>query len=304
MRILIVHNHYQQKGGEDIVVEQEMQMLIDFGHEVAIYRRSNEEIEKYGLLGKASMLWRSTWSTESNKQFEKKVEVFQPDIVHIHNTHYMISPSVYYMCKKHNIPVVQTLHNYRLLCPNGLFYRDEKVCEDCMGKFVPYPGIVHKCFRDSVLHTTVVASTISIHRILKSWQDEVTRFVVLTDFARDKFIEGGLPPEKLVVKPNFLAKDPGVVVDKGNPYFVFVGRLSSEKGVTKLLEAAQRTPDIPIKIIGYGPLEDDVKATIEQDNLDHIEFLGKRSHQETISIVQRSSSVILTMVRGVSDDNC
>ena len=210
--------------------------------------------------GNCRFQWASgRFGASGHEKIRETIREIKPDIVDIHNFFPLISPAVYYAARDEGVPAVQTLHNYRLLCPNSAFMRSGRVCEDCLGKFFPYPGVVHACYKHSHLMTAAVASMIAVHRALNTWNNVVSAYVVLTEFARQKFIEGGLPPEKLYLKPNFLV-DPGAGDGKGG-YFLFVGRLSEEKGVDILLKAWRKLPqNIRLKIVGTGPLEMDVAA--------------------------------------------
>lgn len=271
MRILSIHNKYQIRGGEDESRESEERLLRDHGHEVDVYEESNHRIQQ---LNPAQVALKTVWSAQAYRDVERQLALKPYDLVHIQNFFPLISPAAHYAAKAAKVPVVQTLRNYRLLCPNGLFFRDGKVCEDCLGKPVPYPGIVHNCYRDNKLATTAVAAMITTHRAIRTWSKAVNLFITLTEFARQKFIEGGFSPEKIIVKPNFVSPDPGTGTGKGN-YVLFVGRLSVEKGLDTLIEAWERidTP-IPLKIVGDGPLAERVeKASLRHP---HIELLGRR----------------------------
>jgi len=178
--------------------------------------------------------------------------------------------------------VIQTLHNYRLLCPNAILYRDGGVCEDCLGR-LPWPGVMRGCYRGSRAQTVVVAAMLAVHRWLKTWLEKVDIYIALTEFARRKFIEGALPAEKVVVKPNFVHPDPGVRDGSGN-YAIFVGRLSREKGVLTLLAAWELLKDIPLKIAGDGPLVEDVRRRSQM--LGGVEVLGRRDHKDVIGLLK------------------
>jgi glycosyltransferase involved in cell wall biosynthesis len=196
------------------------------------------------------------------------------DVVHVQNFFPLISPSVYYAAKEAKVPIVQTLRNYRLLCPNALFFRSGNVCEDCLGKPFPYPGIQHRCYRESRAASAATAMMISTHRALNTWNNVVDVYIALTNFAREKFIQGGLPEGKVVVKPNFVYPDPGMG-DGSGEHALYVGRLSVEKGLDILIEAWMklRSP-IPLKIVGDGPLAPLVEEVSAQRP--EIEWLGRQ----------------------------
>jgi glycosyltransferase involved in cell wall biosynthesis len=287
-RILTVHNSYQQDGGEDVVFTAEAALLRQHGHEVVEYREDNRRIEEMSRLTVAA---RTIWSRSARERLLQVVRDVHPDVVHFHNTFLLVSPAAYYACREAGVPVVQTLHNYRLLCPAACFYRDGQVCEACLGRTPPWPGVVHACYRASRSQTAVVAAMLTVHRALKTWREQVDLYIALTAFARRKFIEGGLPREKLVIKPNFVYPDPGVKEGSGG-YALFVGRLSPDKGLRILLRAWRRIQGIPLKIVGDGLLMDEVRAFVQEQQLGNIEVLGRRPRQEVLALMQGASFLV------------
>ncbi len=257
MKVLVVHNFYQQPGGEDRCLEAEVAMLRANGHEVVQYTADNDAIDGMSRLAAAA---RTVWSRPAARDVRALIRAHRPAVAHFHNTFPLVSPAAYYACHAEGVPVVQTLHNFRLLCPNALFFRDGRVCEDCLGRAVPWPGVVHGCYRGSRAATAAVAAMLAAHRALGTWRDKVDVYVALTEASRQKFIAGGLPADKLAVKPNFLDSDPGPGTGAGG-YAVFVGRLSAEKGVGTLLTAWHALAgEVPLKVVGDGPLADRVAA--------------------------------------------
>ena len=250
--ICIVHNEYQHPGGEDEVVRAESALLRARGHGVHVHRVHNDRVNQMSRLA----LLRSTiWNTGSARTVGDILASTHSEIAHFHNTVPLISPSAYYAARRRGAAVVQTLHNYRLMCPGATLFRDGLVCEECVGKAMPWPGVVHACYRDSRAATGVVAAMLTFHRAIGTWSQMVDVYVALTEFARRKFIEGGLPEEKIVVKPNFV-EDPG---EGGHQTrnVLFVGRPAPEKGVETLLAAWRRfacgRPDVRLQIVGGGP---------------------------------------------------
>jgi glycosyltransferase involved in cell wall biosynthesis len=280
MRILIVHNYTQQRGGADEAAEQEAELLRKYGHEVRIYSRHNDEIIKFSTVKKVFFFFEPTWSRRTYREIELVLAEFNPDLVHFHSFFPLISPSAYYAIAEKNIPVVQTLHEYRLVCPTGWLFRDNKVCNDCMQHSL-WKGIFYGCYHDSHIQTASVALMLSVHRFLKTWQNKVHTFITLTEFARTKFIEGGIPESKIVVRSNFLATDPTTCHGE-RKYALYVGRLSSEKGVVTLLQAWKSLTNIPLKIVGDGPLKSWIKTYIDKWSLSHIDLVGFVSLQEVI----------------------
>ena len=256
MNIVVAHNFYQQPGGEDQVYRAEVQLLREFGHAVTPFEVHNDAVAG---MGKLSLAKATVWNSSVAQQLADVVREQRADVVHFHNTFPLISPASYYAVRRAGAAVVQTLHNFRLLCPAALFYRDGKPCEDCLGKPIAWPGAVHGCYRGSRATTAVTAGMVAVHRGIGTWHRAVDAYVCLTGFARDKFAAGGLPVEKLHTKPNFVHPDPGERTAPRSRSAVFVGRLSEEKGVLPLL-AAWAHLDVPLTIIGAGPLQPQVDA--------------------------------------------
>jgi glycosyltransferase involved in cell wall biosynthesis len=285
VRILLAHNSYQIPGGEEVVFEQEKRLLEQAGNEVITYCRSNREIERLTALERLTLVKRTIWAADTEREFVQLLARENPDIVHIHNTFFMVSPSIYSACQAQGIPVVQTLHNFRLLCPSATFFRDGKVCEECVGRGL-WRGVYHGCYRDSRPATASVALMLAFHRLWGTWDKLVTNYIALTEFGRDKFAAGGLPPEKIVVKPNFVDPDPGERAQSGE-YALFVGRLSTEKGLSTLLQAWGRLPrHYALHIVGDGPERKDLEAQARQLGLSAVQFRGRLSHEEAITAMK------------------
>ena len=214
---------------------------------------------------------------------------FRPDVVHVHNFFPLFSPAVYYACRTAGVPVVQTLHNYRLLCANSLLFRDGHVCEECVGRSFAWPAIAHACYRGSRAGTASIAIMQASHRIARTWQERVDLYIALTEFSRAKLVEGGLPAEKIVVKPNFASRDIATGNGRGG-YALFVGRLSPEKGLDVLLEAWKRMRmSIPLRIVGDGPLAGRVREAAGES----VSYLGPREKSEVLGLMQSASLLIL-----------
>lgn len=287
MKVLLVHNKYQQPGGEDEVFADEANLLKSYGHQVLRYSVHNDRVVDMNPLALAGA---TLYNPSSHRELRSLVRQERPQIVHFHNTFPLVSPAGYYAVKAEGVPVVQTLHNYRLLCPNALFFRDGHVCEDCQGKFVPWPGVLHACYRGNRMASGAVAAMLTTHRMLRTWTQKVDIYVSLTEFAREKFVEGGVPAEKIMVKPNFVYPDPGSG-EGGGGYALFVGRLSPEKGIGTLLAAWQRLGEgIPLKIVGDGPLADLVARTAER--LPQVEWMGRRPLEEVYELMGKASIVV------------
>ena len=250
LRILLVHNYYQQPGGEDQVFTAEADMLESRGHRVIRYVERNSRIANRNAVSAAVD---AVWSSKSMRSFSDLLHRHKPDLVHFHNTFPLISPAAYYAVQRNDVPVVQTLHNFRLLCPGATLFREGRPCEECIEKKSLRPAIVHACYRASRPATAAVATMLTVHRAIGTWRRKVDLYIALSEFARRKFIEGGLPASRVVVKPNFVSPDPGVG-DGSRQYALFVGRLSVEKGIAVLASAWRELSQIPLIVAGDGPL--------------------------------------------------
>lgn len=291
IKVVHAHNFYLQSGGEDTAFAAEVALLREHGHEVVEYIESNERIASRSQISVAAQ---TVWSWETKKKFAAFLRREEPDIVHFHNTFPLISPSAYYACAEAGIPVVQALDNPRLICPSANLYRDGRACQDCVGKLVPWPGVVHSCYHDSAVHTAVVASMLSVHRFSGTWNSKVDVYLVATDLYREKFIEGGLPAEKLIVKPHFISPDPGVRPSTSEAHgALFIGRLDPEKGIRTMLAAWRTLPDVPLRIRGGGQLENEVRQSIRQHKLtESVRILGRLSREDLSSAIKSSSFLV------------
>lgn len=300
MKIILVHCQYQQPGGEDIVFEHERQMLEDAGHEVVIFRRSNFEVNSYSGVKRLILIQKATWNDQARREFAELLRIEKPDIVHVHNTWVMISPSIYSACREAGVPVVLTLHNYRLLCPVGTFFRNGRICEECLDHTL-WRGIQHGCYRNSRASTAAVALMLTAHRWRNTWTQDVTSYIVLTEFARSKFLLGGMPEHKMFVKPNFVHPDPllganGSFSSSGNGnYVLFAGRLSPEKRVSTMLNAWGRLRSrIPLVIVGGGPQRDELEQEAIRENLSSITFRGTLPHDQTLETIRGARFLVFS----------
>jgi glycosyltransferase involved in cell wall biosynthesis len=247
-RILMIHCRYQQYGGEDTVFDAELELLRSNGHEVETHIRDNKDIAGQARLGTAAD---ALWSRGTVADVREIAARFRPDLIHVHNTFSLVSPSIYWIASRLRLPVVQTLHNYRLLCLQAMLIRDGKLCEDCVGK-LPWRGVVRKCCRNSTAQSAVLAGMLGVHRAIGTYRNKITRYIALDESCRVKFIEGGLPAERIRIKPNFVS-DPDVRFAGKRRGGLFVGRLSPEKGISTLVEAISLGRIEPVGVIGGGP---------------------------------------------------
>lgn len=288
MRLITVHNFYQQFGGECQIFDTESKLLEERGHYVKQYTLHNDDIKGINSFVLAK---KTLWNSQTYKEIKALVQSEKPDIVHFHNTFPLVSPAAYYAVKSEGVPVIQTLNNYRLLCPNALFLRNGSICEDCLGKPIPLPGVIHNCYKGSKTASATVAAMLTLHRLMQTWTDVVDVYVAnLTEFAREKLIQGGLPANKIVVKPNFVHPDPGIGRGQGQ-YALFVGRLAPEKGIITMLRAWKELGEkIPLKIVGDGPLAPQVAEAVEQRT--GIEWLGRKGSQEVYALMSDAAFLV------------
>src|SRR5580698_7695689 len=193
MKILMLHNRYLIPGGEDQVTMAETALLRDYGHEVELLEEDNRRVEQ---IGSARMALRAVWSRESYHRINQKLQSGNFDVLHVQNFFPLWSPSVYYAASRNRVPVVQTLHNYRLMCVNSLFFRDQHVCEECMGRLLPWHGVLHACYRDSRAASAAVAGMVGAHKLAGTWRNRVKMYIAVSEFTREKYVAGGFPQEK------------------------------------------------------------------------------------------------------------
>jgi glycosyltransferase involved in cell wall biosynthesis len=292
MKVLLVHNRYRQSSGEDEVFSRESELLRSRGHEVLEYTRHNNEIVEDRILSKAKMAMRTLWAWDSVERLRSLLRCEKPDVAHFHNTFPLISPAAYYACQQEGIPVVQSLHNVRLMCPAATLYREGRTCEDCLGKLAPWPGVVHACYHNSRLQTAVAAAMLAGHRVLGTWQEQVDAYIAFSEFSRKKFIDAGLPHRKIFVKPHFLSTDPGMKQKTGD-YALFVGRLVPGKGVRTLLKAFTIIQNmIPLHIVGDGPLRAELEEQKHRSCLSNVCFHGWLPGEEALQIISSARFLI------------
>lgn len=285
MKILVAHNAYQQRGGEDAVVDAEVSLLREHGHRVEVYQQHNDALKH---MPRAMAAVSTIWSQRSSSDVDALCNRFDPDVIHVHNTFPLISPSLYWAATRRRVPVVQTLHNFRLLCPQAIFLRDGKICEDCIGK-VPWRSVTRKCYRESAMQSAVIASMLTTHRAIGTYRDRVTRYIALNRFARDKYIEGGLPAQRFRIKPNFIASAGAPLWDDRNGG-LYVGRLSAEKGLDVLAEAVRLLGEPVVDVIGSGPLEPLATAAFGA------RYLGYRPLDDIMARMGRARFLVLPSI--------
>jgi glycosyltransferase involved in cell wall biosynthesis len=291
MVILFVHNYYRAAGGEDAGVRQERDLLTSAGHRVIEYSRCSGEIKLNGMPSRLKLAADSFWSRNTYADLRRLLAAERPDVAHIHNTVPLISPSAYFACADAGVPVVQTLHNFRFLCPAGTFLRNGKVCEDCLHSTL-FHGIRHACYQDSSAATATLALTLASQRVLGTWKNKIACFIARTEFARKKFVEGGLPADRIVVKPCFVDPDPGPRMGSGDTA-LFIGRLATEKGLRTLLAAWQFLDGkVPLRIVGDGPLFGELQAQVSRRALSSVSLLGRLSDTDLLAELKRARFLV------------
>ena len=245
-------------------------------------------------MGRFEVAARTLWNRETFHALRELIRRERPSVMHCTNTFPLISPAAYYAAQAEGLTIVQSLRNYRFFCLNASFLRKDHICEECLGRKVALPGIVHGCYRSSRTASTVVAAMSSLHRIMRTWTRSVHRYFTPTKFSRQKFLAGGLPADQLAVKSNFVHPDPGAGEGRGG-YAVFVGRLSPEKGVATLLSTWPRlAPKLPLKIIGDGPLAE--KVRIAENETAGIDWLGRRPAREVLAILGGAVCLVMPSI--------
>ncbi|HET9056527.1 MAG TPA: glycosyltransferase family 4 protein [Chitinophagaceae bacterium] len=293
MKILFIHNQYQKEGGEDLAVELESKLLTEKGHITKVLLFNNNEIDsrwnkiRFGL--------QSIYNIYSFKKIALVIKAFNPDVIHVHNIFFRISPSVFFLAKALKIPIVLTLHNYRLICCNALLLRNDSICELCIKKKFPLEGVKYKCYRSSIIDSAVTTTITSIHKLIGTWRNKVDKYISLTEFSRKIILSSSLRinPEKVTVKANFVS-DFGEGIWPREDFFLFVGRISPEKGVSLLLDAFSLLPEKKLILIGEGPDKD--RLYNKYKNFTNVTFLGKQLKSEVIAYMKRSRALIFPSI--------
>lgn len=294
MKILVIHNDYQQPGGELLAVNTEVELLRKHDQLVIEYRRNNSEILHYGTQEKASFIASALYSRRTYTAIRQLAATTRPDIAHVHNVFPLISPSIYVALHDAGVPIVQTLHNYRLLCPNALFFTGGKVCERCIHGNTLH-AVRWKCYKESQLLSALYALSIGWHRAKRTF-GVINRFVALTEFTAKKMVEGGLAtPSQITVIGNFIQDPlpaPGSFAGR-QPYIVYLGRLAPEKGVDVAIKAMQNLPELRLKIAGDGPIAPALAEMAKDLGLGNVEFLGFVAGDQKWTLLQHATAVVI-----------
>lgn len=294
MKVLLGHCFYRTSApsGEDSVYRREKQLLIDYGYDVVTYEKQNDDIEDSNLIGRFRSAQECVWSLRAYKEMANFLQVQKPDVVHFHNTFPQISHSVYLACKEQNVPVVQTLHNFRTICPNALLLREGAPCEDCLEANHYLPAVRHRCYRGSLLATAPLVANIMLNMVTNTFERRVSKFIALTKFGKSKFIQAGFAPDQITVKPNFI-NDVGVA-DSAKDYVIYIGRLKEEKGVRTLIDAWKHS-QVPLKIVGDGELRSELEEKVRSLGL-NVEFLGLQKPERVIQLLKEARFQIVPSI--------
>jgi len=290
VRILQLHTRYREPGGEDAVVRAEADLLRLAGHEVVVHHAQNPA----GLFETITPVVRAAWNADAARTVRRLAREVRPDVAHVHNTWFALSPAIFPALQAAAVPVVLTLHNYRLLCANGLLFRDGRPCMDCVGTH-PWHGVRHRCYRSSVSASAAVAGCITVHGARGTWQRDVNAFVALTEASRQVFLSGGLPAERMRVKPNFVT-DPGprTQLPSDSRTVLYVGRLAPGKGVDVLLQAWGRGAPrgLELLVIGDGPLRHGLSSIAPPG----VRFLGRLQPSEVRTLMLGARALVFPSV--------
>ena len=293
-KVLIVHNYYQIPGGEDTVVENEKKLLEANGHEVVLYTRHNSELKTMSKVQKLLLPFSTIFNVRTFREVSNLIKSEKIEVMHVHNTLNLVSPSVYYAAFAKKIPVVQTIHNFRLLCPGATFYRDGHICEDCVSNGL-FCAVKNKCYRNSTIQTLACVLSTLVHRMFGLYGR--LNYICLTEFNKEKLLNlGQIKEEKVYVKPNFVKAMPGgkITVQRKHQ-MVFAGRLDKLKGIDFLLRAWSNMKDSKLKLIvcGTGPLEEWCKNYVAEHKIENVEMRGHVSNTNVKVLLSESEALIL-----------
>jgi glycosyltransferase involved in cell wall biosynthesis len=291
VKVLVVHNRYrsEQPSGENNVVDAEVSLLAEGGHKVSLFERRSDDIAQMPLPRKATVPLMVPWNPAVRKELAARLRASRPDVVHIHNTFPLLSPSVVAACADAGVPAVATLHNYTMVCPPGTLHRDGHICTECVGGS-PLPAVKHGCYRGSSAATVPMAASMVANR--RRWWTGVSRFFCISAAQRDLLVSAGMPGERMAVKHNFVA-DPGVRRTGDGAHVLFLGRITEEKGIGLLMRAWDRLGGalgVPLVIAGTGPMQDEV--AVWANGRSDVSYVGLRNKAECRALTADAVAVV------------
>lgn len=296
MRILFCHNLFREIGGQNRFIQWEINELEKRGHEIILYAKDSRDIEQYSLLKKMLIPFECIYSQRSYKEVIKIIEKYNPDVAHVHNVFPLISPSIYYAIKKKKIPIVQTIHDYRILCPNGLFFTHGKICDTCKYGNTYY-AIRNKCLHNSYWISAIYALSIGFHHLIAdTFRKQIDKYIAISNITASKMIEGNISEERIEIKYSYAISKVYKQKEKVGQYFLFVGRHSAEKGIIVLLNAYLKLKGGNLKIVGQGPLTKELKNKVNNLNITGVEFLGYVSDNELSDIYREAFCTIIPSI--------
>ena len=298
--VLVAHNYYQIPGGEDIVVENEVKLLEENGHQVTLYTRNNSDISRMNIIQKLLLPINTLFSIKTYREVKSIIKHNKIDILHVHNTIHFISPSIYYAAFSCQIPVVQTLHNYRLMCPAASFYREGKtnsgeICDKCIRKNLTF-ALKYRCYRNNFFQTLVSVIMLQLYRGLGAYRK--INFICLTEYSKQKLLllnkrRNVVNEKNIFVKPNFTINTSEKSMEKWSDYFIFVGRIERSKGIYLLLDAFKQLPHQKLLIVGDGNEFAKLKNIIKIEKLSNIRLLGQLDRGNLNNILSRALAIIV-----------
>ena len=293
MKIVIIHNRYQTRGGEEKQVDEQIRLLEAKGHTVRVYSEDSQNFQKESPVRKLLAMAQMPFSLTHYGRLRKMLRSFKPDAVHIHNVFPLLSPSVYYACSAERIPVVQSVHNYRFMCSNGLFLLpDGKICERCRtGSH--WNAVAFKCYGGKRSRSISMALTLAMHQALGTFRDRIQAYVMTSQFLKSKLVESGFPADRMHLLPPLFEPVAKRTLEQEERTLLFIGRLSKEKGVSTLLQAAQRLPQWTLKIVGQGPMEDNLHREVALRRVSNVQFLGSVSYDALQILLQEATFLVV-----------
>jgi glycosyltransferase involved in cell wall biosynthesis len=292
LRILLAHSFYRIPGGEDHYVRRQVELL-SREHSVELVAERNEQLSPTGATAV-----RMLYSRGKKQEVAETIARFDPDVLHVHNVYPSLGPAVHLAAATAHVPLVMTVHNYRMRCPNGLMFTEGSACRRCQ-RGIYVNAVAHRCFA-SAKQSMAYASVLWVHRFLARLDDKVSLFITPSNFVRNEVVSWGIPPNRVVAIPNFVEPRPDADPRPGR-FGVFLGRLSAEKGVDVLLDALRIAGDPPFRVVGDGPLAGVLRSKAETTGLKNTEFLGWLPHDRVNDVLREARFLALP---SVWDENC